>query len=130
MHRSGKEGILTTLTNACTLLALNASCLGFYKDHNQIELAYVFESAYFLLIFSFHLLDKLVHANHDPYSSQRGSYAMFASILRIWLRQIMHNTKRYALELQICNMTLLPKCLCLRNALQYVLFLMLKELRH
>ena len=72
LRRSGKEGILTTLTNACTLLALNASCLGFYKDYNQIELTYVFESAYFLLIFSFHLLDKLLHTNLDLTAMGRG----------------------------------------------------------
>ena len=130
MHRSGKEGILTTLTNACTLLALNASCLGFYKDHNQIELAYVFESAYFLLIFSFHLFDKLRRENHNPYLPQFGLSAILTSTLQSWLEKVVEYIRFCVGGLRPYNTVLLPKFKSLSNALQYVIFLTQKQLLH
>ena len=102
----------------------------FYKYHNQIAFAYILESAYFLIIFSSHLLDKLLNANHDSYCSQRGPYATLVSTLLAWLRHAMQHIKFYTLELHICDTTLLPKFVFLFNALQYVLVFTPKSLRH
>ena len=121
MTRFGEQDILNALTSACTLLSLNLSCLGFYRDHNQIEFTYVLEIAYSLLIFSFHLLDKLRIASHDPYSSQRVLYAMLTSTLFIWLKQTIQYIKFHVLHLQSCDTALLSQFICLVNALQYVL---------
>ena len=121
--------ILAALVNTYSLHALNLSCLCFYKNHNQIEFAYILESAYFLIIFSSHLLDKLLHANYDLYCSQRGTYATLISMLLAWLRHSMQHVKFYTLELQICDTVLLPPFVLLFNALQYVLLFTPKPLR-
>ena len=131
MHRrSSEQDILTALINTCALLAYNDSCLIFYKYGNQVQFAYAVESAYFLLIFSFHLLDELLHANHSPYSSQQSLYATLASTFLTWIRQVVRYISFYISDLRLCNTALLPKFFSLCNALQYVLFLMRNQFRH
>ena len=117
-HRSGEQNILTALTNTYSLLASNVSSLPFYRDHNQIEYAYATESAYFLLIFSSHLLDKHLHINHNPYLSQRGLYATLSLTLVLWLRQVIQYIRFHIFVLQLCNAVPHPQLSSLYNALQ------------
>ena len=86
--RSGEIITLTALTEACSLLALNVSCLDFYGA-NQIESPVIFESAYFLLILSFYLLDELIRDYWIPLSSPQ-SLRIYAETAFIWLKRALH----------------------------------------
>ena len=65
-------------------MALNISSISFYEIIDRTHITYVLETTYFLHIFSFHLLDKLLHAGD---ALQQCIHA-YASLLLIWLQMI------------------------------------------
>ena len=77
---SDDSHVLNTLTEACKLLALTDSYLELDEasDSHRLYLVYALETAYFLLIFSIHLLYKLP-------SEQNLLYTSYTSTLFKWL---------------------------------------------
>ena len=122
-RRSGEQDIHTTLTDTCSFLALNLSYLKYYELRNQIDFTYAVESAYFLLIFFSHLLDRLFHTSYNPHSSQQCLYATFASALFLWTRQVVQYINYYTCDFRPYNVACIPKLWHLYNALRYALFL-------
>ena len=94
--------------------------------HNPIANAYAAESAYFLLIFSSHLFDKLRGAYHDQYSSKQAPYATLASTFLLWLRQAMQYIKFYAFFIQTYDTGLLRSRISICNVVRFVFFLTLE----
>ena len=122
-RRCGEQDIHTTLSDTCFFLALNFSCLAYYKYRNQIDFAYAVESAYFLLIFFSHLLDKLFHTSYKPRSSQQCLYPTFASAFLLWNRQVVQYINSYAASFRPYNVACIPKLWNLYNTLRYALSL-------
>ena len=128
-HRSGGMDILTVLSNACSLLALNNSCLFFYQCNNRAKYAETQESAYFLLIFSFHLLHRLDDPHRAPSSSIQILHT-YTSTLLIWLDNALHYTISSCDALYHCDTTLLQISIALRGLFRYVSIPFPKEFRH
>ena len=114
-HRSNEVDVLTALNDTCSLLALNTSCLPFYKYKKQVEFAFVLESAYFLLVFCFLLLRKLSCAD---WLSSKPSLHAHISILFLWLESVMDECATYNAGFNSCDAILFHTGLTLCNGLR------------